>query len=220
MSRQSKVLKIILALCFLTCIFKDSWAAYQPRIKSKAKIKLIHFTENVKPKEIQTIVNLLSQCPEWNGQTVSNSQTNAQVMEQLAKISKFNLIQIREAIEYYAEESKKFDFSYRERMGSVFLLNRYLFNIPPGLQKYKKYFWGVTGAPSNDGEVDWLWPFTKDSKGALLLTGFPIFFRGTEYQALEEFDFFNKKYKARITIKTTPVISKLQKANRKKRKRL
>jgi hypothetical protein len=138
------------------------------------------------------------------------------IIETLNRISNYNLTIIRKAIKIYSDESKKNDLTYSERMSPIFLLNRYLFNVPSELRSYKRYYWGVTGVPVKEGKVNWLWPFIQEKNGDIILKGFPIAFRGSEYFAIEEFDFFNKTFGPRKQLKRAVGIEKKSKNNRNK----
>ncbi len=160
--------------------------------------------DKIKPeREVEIIMKLFIDCPSWDGQSVTIPNSNAQILNQLEKISKFQLTTIRQAVKKYAAESEKAKFAYHERMGTILLLHRYLFKIPSGLHPLKKHFFGgIIGVPASDGKVDLLWPFSSNSKGNLLLTGYPIGYHNFGYQAVEEFDFFNKTYGVRKRVKS------------------
>ena len=76
----------------------------------------------------------------------------------------------------------------------VFLLNRYLFQVPEISPIDGHLFGGWAGTPVENGMVNRLWPFSYDGQNRLQLVGEFEGYYGPPYRGLDEFDYFQKKF--------------------------
>lgn len=149
---------------------------------------------NSKIQSIRKIYNLLDSCPAWNRMGSQNDESFNSILKQLDEISKFDAALVRIAIVNYTEKNLKGRMTDIDCYARIFLLNRYIFNVPDKLIKSKRPFGGWAGIPMSDDGVNWLWPFSLDKENKLVLTGKYLGFFGPDYQFLEEFDYLHKTF--------------------------
>ena len=111
----------------------------------------------------------------------------------LRKISACDIGDIRAAVEQYVDTNTKSGSQNLGNLSKVFLLNRYLFNVPQ-LVSIDSPLFGAWRNPIQDGQLDLLWPFSLKPDGQLELSGMFSGYTGEAYRPMEEFDYFFKKY--------------------------
>ena len=79
-------------------------------------------------------------------------------------------------------------------MGTLYVLNRLLFDVPEWVPGGQPRFAAFTGIPQRDGEVNELWPWAPAGKGAIHLRGHFRGYVGEAYQALREAEAFQRSY--------------------------
>jgi hypothetical protein len=111
-------------------------------------------------------------------------------MKCLELISENDITLIREAIvRLFSKYSQNTSLWSR-----VFILNRYLFQVPENSPIDEHLFGGWAGTPIENGMVNRLWPFSYDSQNRLQLVGEFEGGYGNGYRGLDEFDYFHKKF--------------------------
>ena len=79
-------------------------------------------------------------------------------------------------------------------MGTLYVLNRLLFDVPEWVPGGQPRFAAFTGIPQRDGEVGELWPWAPAGNGGLQLRGHFRGYVGEGYQALREAEAFQRRY--------------------------
>ena len=79
-------------------------------------------------------------------------------------------------------------------MSKLFVLNRYVFNVPEFTPLNQQRFGSFLGVPVLEGRVNELWPWQIDPAGELQLTGFFRGYAGESFVALEEAEAFQRLY--------------------------
>ena len=79
-------------------------------------------------------------------------------------------------------------------MGTLYVLNRLLFDVPEWVPAGQPRFAAFTGIPQRDGELGELWPWAPAGKDALRLRGHFRGYVGEAYQALREAEAFQRRY--------------------------
>jgi hypothetical protein len=82
-------------------------------------------------------------------------------------------------------------------MSRLYVLSRYIFNVPERAKFDSPTFGGWMGVPHNSEEINLLWPLSYDQQGNLALTGQFGGYMGDDYLAIQEFDYFRSAYGAR-----------------------
>lgn len=144
-----------------------------------------------------TVAREIGLCPPWSELNKGDDATRGQIMKCVEQIASNDLPVIRSAMEKYVslKSSKKaFDVA---AMSRLYVLNRYVFDVPEKASFERSTFGGWMGVPHDSQWINLLWPFTVDEKGKLTLIGQFSGYLGEEYQALKEFDYFNEKYGVR-----------------------
>ena len=151
-----------------------------------------------------TVAREIESCFPWSELRESDDEARKQIMTCFGKIASYDLVMIRLAIEKYVSTKRSQKAFNVAAMSRLYVLNRYLFNVPEKARFEKGTFGGWMGVPADSEWINLLWPFTIDEAGTLTLTGQFHGYMGDDYLALQEFDDFNKKYGGRKIAKRGP----------------
>ena len=138
----------------------------------------------------QLVLDEIERCPAWAQMNLSDPQAQQKLRASLEKLSRYETADLRNAEvtiheRYCAGQIASYEHS------KLFVINRYLFNVPPNMNCNDPYFGGWLGVP--DG-VDMLWPLQwKDGVG-LVLVGKSWGYCGEIYSAVNDFDWLNEKF--------------------------
>ena len=150
-------------------------------------------------ESVNQVIKLIEACPAWSEISNKNAESSDKVIEYSRKISVYKTRIIRKAIKKFLLANERMDSTVPDTTywSRIYVLNRYLFNVPDKAKIKTKTFGGWVGIPYTSKEVSMLWPLSYDIKGKLKLTGVYGGYLGHEYLAVEEFDYFYKKYGVR-----------------------
>lgn len=154
---------------------------------------------NPDQSDIKEIVRLLEVSPAWDTLKDNSSLLENQnmILENLFKISKYDLTTIRGAISFFVEKKKSTNEYNVSNMSRLFLLNRYIFNIPESIPFDAPAFGGWVGVPIKNKIINRLWPLTVNKDGVIMIDGEFGGYFGPDYRAVEEFDYFQEKFATR-----------------------
>jgi hypothetical protein len=148
-------------------------------------------------KEVEALIKGI---PAWSKLSPSDEKGRRKVMAAMKKLSQYDLNVLRKAMENFIAKKRQSRGGYDvDDMSRLFILNRYLFNVPDKVPIGAPHFGAFAGVPSDAHSVNDLWPLSFDASGKLILSGNFAGYFGDDYLALEEFDHFAKKYGARHT---------------------
>jgi hypothetical protein len=131
---------------------------------------------------------LLDRCPEWTQLNGDDRGAKQKILLCLAQISTNDIRDIRIGVTKFLHTQRG-----QAESGKIFLLNRYLFNVPE-LGEPDDSIVTPWHSPTRSGRLDLLWPFSLMPKGDLELTGNFKGYTGESYRPLDEFDYFLKTY--------------------------
>jgi hypothetical protein len=145
-------------------------------------------------EDVQIVVKILEQMPDWT--TFSLNKTHAReraaIEEGVRRVANYDLDTIRTAMAIYDTADAP------GAMGKLFVLNRYLFNLPeevPTRSPHSQAFGGGwLGQPAKEDAVSLRWPWSIDAEGTWRLTGQFGGFMGPPYDALGAFDYYRKHF--------------------------
>ena len=183
--------------------------AYYTSLVLTLAIQLIGFTacrtpssysqaKQVQGEDVSVVLGLIHSCPsffEITGREAANDKLVLESLQaHLKQIAKYNLTVIRIAVsEYQKEKLNSRAFHSREK-SRLFLLNRYIFNVPPGISLDSmppQIGWRLDGIPN----ANLLWPLSViDEQGNITLDVGFVVYTGQYYSPLEEFDYFNERF--------------------------
>ena len=123
------------------------------------------------------------------------------ILDSCEKISRYKLGVIRKAIEKYQKDLSLSGSYNVDSMSGLYVLNRYLFNVPDNAPLGNGTFGGWGGVPETDKGINWLWPLSIDADNHFDIIGTYHGYGGQPYLAVWEFDHFNEKYKPRSFVK-------------------
>jgi hypothetical protein len=141
---------------------------------------------------INKVVKAIETCPAWR--SASDDLSRKKLLVCLEGISKNDLNVIRMAMERYIAFKRKRNSYDVDSMSRLYLLNRYIFDVPEKAEFSRSTFGGWMGVPHSSQEINLLWPLSFDRNGKLALTGRFAGYMGDDYLALEEFDHFKETY--------------------------
>lgn len=147
-------------------------------------------------ESVDRIIELIESCPAWNLLYEDDVSGRKIVIAQLQEIAKFDVSVVRLAVEKYykgKEADNSFDITSKSRL---YVLNRYLFNVPSKASFEGTAFGGWAGVPYDEIEntINWMWPLSTDNNGNLQLTGRFRGYYGPPYLVIQEFDYFNERF--------------------------
>ena|SRR5882672_3734402 len=137
-------------------------------------------------RKVESIVGSICKCPSWTTMEYGDDSSRAKLTSYLEhlrdKSRSYGIFVIRKAMQRC---ERRFS-SDVEVMGSLYLLNRYLCNVPS--KSVDMAVFGGWGAP------DQLWPLETTEDGHLILTGTFRGYNGGHYRATDEFDYLLMAY--------------------------
>lgn len=101
---------------------------------------------------------------------------------------------LKKAIERFIAERRGANNYSVDDMSKLFVLNRYIFKVPAKSKLGEPGFGGWIGIPHDETEINELWPFAVRTDGRLELIGEFGGYNGDDFQAVEEFDYFNQRF--------------------------
>ena len=144
---------------------------------------------------VTTVSEQIRECPPWARITPGDIATQRRLIKCMEELSAENTSTLRQAIEKIIEEGPAENNDPFDEWSRLYVLNRFLFNVP---RKSKladaKFFGGWHGVPQDGIYIDLLWPLRIDSSGLIELVGTTKMYTGPPYQPLLEFDYFNHRF--------------------------
>jgi hypothetical protein len=142
---------------------------------------------------VDDLIGVLESCPAWSALDRDDIAGRRRVLECLRPFQRADTALVRQVLQQF--ESKHRD-DPSDEVFKLFVLNRYLFNVPPRVSAGDaKFFdaWRVTRYDGKGG-ADLLWPLSIDESGRLVLTAAAGGYSGPPYRALAEFDYFCQRF--------------------------
>jgi hypothetical protein len=145
--------------------------------------------------EVKELVEQISSMPAWSDFSSDNDEDRRQVIDILQTIARAPAERIRQAMEAYIEQTARAEAGYDvSAMSRLYILNRFVFNVPDKAELGRPRFGSFFGIPSEGNTVNELWPLSKGVDGRLVLDGDFGGYFGESYLAVQEFDHFNNEY--------------------------
>lgn len=136
----------------------------------------------------ERVAESLHRCPNWYGTPGSDVSTRQEITRIYSELARYDTNTVRAGIALYL-----YSFAATEperHMGGVkvFAFLRVFFKVPEILNWHQMYY-GTFGNPHlDDTTLNFLWPYSVDGTGALVLTGEGTFMSGPPYNPLADFD--------------------------------
>lgn len=146
-------------------------------------------------KEIKDILNGMHP---WARIEKGDDELTKDIVADLNKICQYPVQEIRNAIQSFVDDCQKSDEGYTtDQMSKLYVLNRYLFELPVFEDLNEPRFAAIRGIPVENHSLNVLWPLEIGKNGELELSGIFKGYYGESYQAIKEFDHFKNKYGVR-----------------------
>jgi hypothetical protein len=146
-------------------------------------------------QQTQRAVQQIELCPPWSKVRSDQSAQQENIFACLENIAALDTTIIRKGMEQFVLKMKnegKWDVS---NMSKLFVMNRYLFDVPAELPlKQAKFFGGWRGVPRDDRAVNMLWPLEKNSDGRIIMAGDFAGYVGEAFDPIREFDYFDDHF--------------------------
>lgn len=146
-------------------------------------------------KEVIGLIRLISEMPSWCDLPVDDTTDRKQILNTMQKIGEAPTQSVRQAMSAYVEEVKHTEEGYDvSAMSRLYLLNRFLFNVPFWAEPDRPGFGSFFGIPTEGNAVNELWPLSIGVDKQLILDGEFAGYFGESYLGVQEFDYFNENY--------------------------
>jgi len=163
---------------------------------------ILHGCRSPDEENIEGIFTELDQCPRITTSSWRDPVVTGQILARMDAIRQYPLEDIREAVAratrvHFLRESPLFK-------NKLWILNRYLFNVP---EKYPRararfFFFGLPRPDDNQDYVNLMWPLGYTEDGRITLVGWYWFYKrgfmekamGASYDAVGEFDYFRSTF--------------------------
>lgn len=151
------------------------------------------------PKHIvasKSVRDLLLACPSYMGIEDSDVQGKRELLRTLEAIAAFDDQAIRYGIILALNESYT---GQKYVSDSVFLANRFLFDVPEWVAFNGNGYGGWVGRPfdKENNRINLIWPFSYDKDHSLQLTEHLHGYNGPPYDGVAEFDYFHASFPRR-----------------------
>jgi hypothetical protein len=144
---------------------------------------------------MEEIKDVLVKMYPWARLEQNEMDLKKMILIDLKKISKYSIQEIRSGVKSFIDECINSKEGYNtDQMSKLYVLNRYLFNLPEYVDINEPRFAAIRGIPVKNDKINLLWPLEKIGKNELQITGIFKGYSGESFLALKEFDFFNEKY--------------------------
>jgi hypothetical protein len=138
---------------------------------------------------------LLDETPAWAGVEAGDAEALAEIERRMRRLDTFSPEDVEAgARRYVASRSAGGDAFDVDAMSKVYVLARYLFDVPDAVPGGRPRFASFIGVPVREGVVDELWPWEAGPDGEPDLTGYFRGYAGETYNALGELDAFKERY--------------------------
>jgi hypothetical protein len=143
---------------------------------------------------IDRAVATIAASPAWSDLAPDDEAGRREILASLDSLARYDLATLRAAVSRYVEERHARNAYDVAAMSRLYVLDRYLFAVPPRRPLGERRFAAFAGIPHDETTVDEWWPLSRSDAGHWTLTGRFRGYTGEDYQALEEFDYFNERF--------------------------
>lgn len=143
-------------------------------------------------QSVSRALSILEDTPDWSGSMQMDPADKARIMRSMEELSRFDTDTLRTAAERHLNAPPKHSFVEVPAWGRVYLLNRYIFNVPSIAPPRTPSFGGWFSAERPQNCL--LWPLALGEEGKLELIATGSHYKGPSYLGLREFDYFRQKF--------------------------
>jgi hypothetical protein len=193
-TEQTNPISTLLAVCILAAFMSLPGCARHvntPDVSAQG-------SSVMKQKEEDHVLNIVRQIrefPEWTRLGEVDTLVRKDFLERTDAIAQEETAILRKAVEKFVSELRSEHNYSVGQMSKLFVLNRYIFNVPERSDRGKaRFFGGWSGVPMSDRDVDLLWPLKISTTGELSLVGSFHGYFGESFQAVQEFDYFDRRF--------------------------
>jgi hypothetical protein len=148
-------------------------------------------------RQQQEVAELLRQMPAWSDLAPGEAGVaqRQEIESAVRRIASYDVADVTAAVERFvvgtSADPSGLDVS---AMSKLYVLDRYLFAVPPWTSLGARRFASFRGVPVEGDRIGELWPWSFDEGGVLRLTGVFAGYVGEAFQALREFEHFRDTY--------------------------
>jgi hypothetical protein len=161
----------------------------------------------MRTSQMETILNMFERCPLWlelrrtqpydfYSYSGEDERKAVEIVRTMSELSQYSTDVLREAVRRWISEASPDNIDLRN--SKVYVLNRYLFDVPRHGKTIPQY----PSDPPGRSSISPMWPLDLDKEGNIVLTGriMPTPTTGARSSTfgLDEFDRFAKQYKRRV----------------------
>jgi hypothetical protein len=153
---------------------------------------------------VDAVVGILESCPAWSDPNTKGEE----ILAHLAQLSARETSVIRSGMDRFVTRHLSQKTYNIASMSKLFVLNRFLFAVPEKEKFAAPFFGGFEGVPYTQSEMNPMWPLSYGNGGHVRLSGRYSGYSGDNYRAVQEFDYFLKKYGRRKLTTAVPSVRK------------
>jgi hypothetical protein len=172
--------------------------ALRPVVRVRPTIENVPLGGRSKDIEVIEAVKIMSDCPIRTQLTDVGRQASERqkIIACLGKLARYRTSVLRAAeVEYTKDLTARGAYSQLDDLGVLFLLNRYIFNVPDASPRSEaRFFGGWEGVRVTENEVNLLWPLAVGKSGDLELSSTFDGYNGPVFRAVDEFDYFDRRF--------------------------
>jgi hypothetical protein len=127
--------------------------------------------------------------PAWSSLSPGDTPGRRRLRARLELFKTFTLPAIRKGVQVYIDTTSRYEGYGVPEMSRIFILNRFIFNVPSSVPRKKARFFGGWAIPERPAAVNMLYPLAKAGADLRVTGAFDGYF-GAPYDGLAEFDFF------------------------------
>ena len=145
----------------------------------------------------QAVVELLRQMPSWSDLAPGEDGVaqRQEIESAVRRIASYDVADVTAAVERFVDEASAAPSGLGvSAMSKLYVLDRYMFAVPPWTSLGERRFASFRGVPVEGDRIGELWPWSIDDGGGLRLTGVFAGYIGEAFQALREFEHFRDTY--------------------------
>jgi hypothetical protein len=180
-------------------------APNEPRARDPARSAGVARSVAADDAAVNRVVSLMESMPAWSAVTPDAAERSC-IERTCREVAAYDKDTIRAAVVRLESPASVARGDFAAREGRLFLLNRFLFDLPisvrrdsPHFQFFFASFWGLPlsgerGKIDPSDTVACRWPWSDDYQGGLRLEGVCFGYSGPPYDALRDFDYYRKTF--------------------------
>jgi hypothetical protein len=134
------------------------------------------------------VAEALHRCPNWYGTPGTDVRTREEITRIYTDLAQYDTNSVRAGIALYIQGFSGAEYERYTGAVKVFAFLRVFFEVPLTLDWHRMPYSTYGNPHLDDTKLDFLWPYSVNESGALVLTGEGIPMSGPPYDPIADFD--------------------------------